>query len=231
MRNDEAAVDAMMRAVGTALERLDDALVFQDEALLAWLAQDLRDGLTRDERARDARDAAAFAERMAARRLEHRAERALPRRPLRHRDAPLAATVSQAVAAARDAGCAPLLDLSAAAGGGRDLWDEPAETWVTLPSDLPSGSHVAMGVSGDSMQPVLTPSDVILVKLGATPVVNDLVVARVPDAGFVVKRVASMTARRLELASFNAAYPPIVVQRDPATVLGTVVARFSRHVT
>jgi phage repressor protein C with HTH and peptisase S24 domain len=75
---------------------------------------------------------------------------------------------------------------------------------------------------------VLAPRDVILVQLDASPSVDDLVVARRPDEGFVVKRVASLTPQQIELASFNEAYAPVTVPRGPATVLGTVIARFSR---
>ena len=62
--------------------------------------------------------------------------------------------------------------------------------------------------------------DVILVQLDATPAVDDLVVARVGEEGYVVKRLAAMTASGLTLASFNPAYAPIVVGRDGATILG-----------
>jgi SOS-response transcriptional repressor LexA len=228
MTQDERALDALMRVVGGKIEDADDALAFQSEAFLTWLAEDLRAGLSTAERERDEREATAFAERTVARRASAQVEQRMPRRALRYREAAWVTTVSQAVGFAKAAGCAPLLGLCAAAGSGRDLWDEPSETWVELPADLPSAAYLAMGVSGDSMLPVLTPRDVILVKLGASPVVNDLVVARVPDAGFVVKRIASLTPRHLELASFNDAYPPVTIERLPAAVLGTVVARFSR---
>ena len=75
---------------------------------------------------------------------------------------------------------------------------------------------------------MLSPRDVILVRLDAVPVVDDLVVARLPDDGFVVKRVASLSGGSLELASFNPEYEPIVVGLHQASVLGTVIARFSR---
>lgn len=225
---DDDAVDELMRLVGAELERRDTDAVHQSEATLAWIAQDLRAGASTAERERDERDADAFARRESARLAERRAERRLPRRPLRSRVAPVAATVAQSLGLAVDAGCAVMLELSAAAGSGRELWDEPCDTWVELPADLPSARYVAMRVDGDSMQPVLAPRDVILVQLDAVPMVDDLVVARRPEAGFVVKRVASLNARQVELASFNDAYPSVTVRRDPSTVLGTVIARFSR---
>jgi hypothetical protein len=225
---DDDAVDELMRLVGTQVERRDDGLQHQSESLLAWIAHDLRSGASAADRARDEREAEAFARRTAARLAVRRAERRLPPVPLRRRDAPVAATVAQSLGLALDDGCAVLLELAAAAGAGRELWDEPCDTWVELPSDLPSARYLAMRVEGDSMQPVLAPRDVILVQLDAVPAVDDLVVARRPDAGFVVKRVASQTPRQLELASFNEAYEPVMVRRDPSTVLGTVIARFSR---
>jgi phage repressor protein C with HTH and peptisase S24 domain len=112
---------------------------------------------------------------------------------------------------------------------GRALWDEPCETWVELPPDLPADRYVALRVDGDSMEPVLSPHDVILVQLDTVPAVDDLVVARRPEEGFVVKRVASLTSREIELASLNAAYEPVTVRRTRSTVLGTVVARFTRR--
>jgi hypothetical protein len=225
---DDDAVDELMRLVGAELERGDTGVVYQSESTLAWIAQDLRSGACAADRARDERDAETFARRVAARLVEYRVERRLPPQPLQDRAAPVAATVAQSLSLAMDAGCAVMLELAAAAGAGRELWDEPCDTWVQLPTGLPAARYVAMRVDGDSMQPVLAPRDVILVQLDATPAVDDLVVARRPDAGFVVKRVASLTSRQLELASFNEAYPPVMVRRDPSTVLGTVIARFSR---
>ena len=223
---DDDAVDELMRLVGAEVARRDEDLALQSEAMLAWVAQDLRAGASGAERARDERDAEEFARRALSRLAIRRAEQRLPRRALRRRAAPLAATVTQSLGAALEQRCAVLLELAAAAGSGRELWDEPCENWVELPSDLPSARYLAMRVDGDSMEPVLGARDVILVQLDATPAVDDLVVARRPEEGFVVKRVASLTPKRIELASFNEAYEPVTVRRDPTTVLGTVIARF-----
>ena len=78
------------------------------------------------------------------------------------------------------------------------------------------------------MTPVLMSRDIILVKLDATPAIDDLVVVRLPDDVFVVKQLTSMRGGRLELSSFNPVFEPIVVRRDRASILGTVVARFLR---
>ncbi|HET9010570.1 MAG TPA: S24 family peptidase [Gemmatimonadaceae bacterium] len=226
---DDDAVDELMRLVGAEIERRDDALVHQGEAQLTWIAQDLRAGASAADRLRDEHDADEFARRAIARRTIRRAEDRLPKLRLRDRPAPMTATVSQAMPLALEHRCAVLLELAAAAGAGRELWDEPCDTWVELPADAHAERYVALRVDGDSMEPVLAPRDVILVQLDATPVVDDLVVARRPDEGFVVKRVASLTSQQIELASFNEAYAPVMVRRDPSAVLGTVIARFSRR--
>jgi phage repressor protein C with HTH and peptisase S24 domain len=187
---DDDAVGELLRLVGAEVERREEGLLDQSEALLAWVAQDLRASATVEERARDERDAEAFARRVLARLTVQRVERRLPRRELYERAAPVAATVAQAIPLARQERCAVLLELAAAAGAGRELWDEPCDTWVELPADVPADRYVALRVDGDSMEPVLSPRDVILVQLDTAPAVDDLVVARRPEEGFVVKRVA-----------------------------------------
>jgi phage repressor protein C with HTH and peptisase S24 domain len=229
---DDDAVAELLRLVGAEVERRDDGLAHQSESLLAWAAHDLRAALTMEERGQDERDADAFARRAMARLAVHRVEQRLPRRILRERAAPVAGTVAQAMPLARQERCAVLLELAAAAGAGRELWDEPCDTWVELPPDVAGdrggAAYVAMRVSGDSMEPVLSPHDVILVQLDTPPAVDDLIVARRPDQGFVVKRVASLTNREIELASLNSEYAPVIVRRAPTAVLGTVIARFRR---
>jgi phage repressor protein C with HTH and peptisase S24 domain len=79
------------------------------------------------------------------------------------------------------------------------------------------------------MTPVLEPREVILIQLDATPRIDDLIVARLPDHSHVVKRVASIREGRIELASFNPDYESIFVPRNPSPVVGTVIARFTRE--
>ena len=81
------------------------------------------------------------------------------------------------------------------------------------------------------MVPLLHDGDTILVKLGDELVPDAVVVARVPDGGYVVKRVGGIAGSRVELASLNAEYPPIVIPRDPSLVLGTVLLRWCTHGT
>ncbi len=225
--SDDRALDALMRQVGRALERQDDALESQSEAHLRWLAAELRAGRSIAEREQDEQAAEAFARRTAQAMHVRRAELRLPRRELRHRMPPVVATASQAVAMANRERCAALLDLAAAAGEGRELWDEPCESWLELPAETPPGRVLALRVAGDSMVPVLRDNDVILVHLDDKPAIDDLVLARIGD-GYVVKRLAAQAAGRIELASFNPAYSPIVGRDGHVILLGVLVARFSR---
>jgi len=123
--------------------------------------------------------------------------------------------------------CAPSLDLGVAAGVGRDLWDEPCTSLVELPEHVPDGQHVALTVTGESMEPLLHAGDTILVKLGVPLRRDSIVVARRPDDGYVVKRVARIGTRFVELASLHDGYAPIRIPRRDDLILGTVIMRWS----
>jgi len=226
---DDRAIDNLMSAVGREVELSDSELAYQDERFLFWLANDLRAGLDREQRSTDEREAIEFARRAVTRLQIRLAEKRLPRRQLRERAATLNATLAHSIPAANRERCATILDLAVAAGSGRELWDEPCDRWLELPDDVPSGRYVALRVAGDSMAPVLDPREVILVQLDASPRVDDLVIARLPDHSHVVKRVASMKGSKMELASFNPEYESIYLARDPSPVVGTVIARFTRE--
>ena len=225
---DDRAIDNLMSAVGREVELSDSELAYQDERFLFWLANDLRAGLDREQRSTDEREAIEFARRAVTRLQIRLAEKRLPRRQLRERAATVNATLAHSIPAANRERCATILDLAVAAGSGRELWDEPCDRWLELPDDVPSGRYVALRVAGDSMAPVLDPREVILVQLDASPRVDDLVIARLPDQSHVVKRVASMKGSKMELASFNPEYESIYLARDPSPVVGTVIARFTR---
>ena len=143
--------------------------------------------------------------------------------------APVAGMIADVLEAARARHCAPQLELGAAAGVGRDLWDEPCEQWVRVPDDAPVGSYVSLRVVGESMDPLLHTGDSVLVQVGSTVARDTVVLARVPDAGYVVKKVGKVTRAQLELQSLNEAFPPIVVPRDERTIVGTVVLRWCPH--
>lgn len=227
---EQRVADGLMRHVARRIEQTDSDLEYQDERFLSWLASDLRMEQTSTELRRDYDLADAFARRVSTRIAVRKAGKTLRRLPLRARAAPVSATVAQSLPAATRNRCATLLDLSVAAGAGRELWDEPCDRWLELPEDVPAGRYVALKVAGDSMVPVLDQRDVILIQLDTTPRVDDLIVARLPDQSHVVKRVASIRNGKLELASFNPSYESVFVSRDdPSSVVGTVIARFTHE--
>jgi SOS-response transcriptional repressor LexA len=120
-------------------------------------------------------------------------------------------------------------ELAIAAGAGHELWESDCETLIPLSSDIPRGQYLALKVAGDSMEPMLHSGDVVLVRLGAEPLVGRVVVARDPDHGYVVKEVGRMTPDGIELRSLNPSFAPLVVPQAPTTVLGTVLLRWCSH--
>lgn len=229
MKYDEDSLDDLVRLVASEIEISGDIRPRDEERLLSWLRDDLRESLSAEERGSDEARATAFTQRMSARLASRQADNALPLRELRQRAAPVITAVGESLRYSAQHGYATLLDLAVAAGAGRELWDEPCDHWLELPQDItPSDRYLALRVAGNSMSPVLEPHDVILIKLDAAPAINDVVVARIPDEGYVVKRVAGTKNGRVELASFNPNYKPISIDRHRSSILGTVIARF-RH--
>lgn len=123
----------------------------------------------------------------------------------------------------------PYVDLAVAAGTGRELWDVVCEDWVELPREIKDGRHIAVKVAGDSMTPLLHPGDVLLLKLGRTIERDTVVVARVPEEGYVVKRVGYVDRERITLVSLNAAFPDVDIPARDDLILGTLVARWCSH--
>jgi len=145
--------------------------------------------------------------------------------PARLRAAAIVAPPTQAIDDAARAGATPVVDLAVAAGVGRELWDEPAETWLELPEGFPSGGrHLAVRVAGDSMEPAMSTGDLVLVALGTRPRAGAAVVARHPEDGYVCKRVRRVRATTIELESLAPNRPLITLPRRDALILGTVVA-------
>jgi phage repressor protein C with HTH and peptisase S24 domain len=200
----------------------------QDDRFLEWVAREHEipgDDPDRLSRVDTERIAGEMAQRI-------RAERAPLRRVERAAElftAPVTGTISQVLAEAVERGRAPYLDLAVAAGAGRELWDEECEQWVSVPGDLAAGRYVALGVAGESMTPLFHSRDVVLVRLGDEVQPGSIVVARLPDDGFVVKQLGRLTRTMLELESINPEFAPIRVRRSPQTILGTVVLRWCGH--
>jgi SOS-response transcriptional repressor LexA len=227
----ERLQDLLVRIAGErAMERLDPNDP-KERPFLDWYAREARLTLSVAERQRLERGADRFVREVQARRAMARSRvREIAAEP---DSAPAweEGTLAQVIAAAARVRYAPALDLSVAAGVGRELWDEPCDRWIPLPEGSPDGKYVALRVTGDSMVPLLHDGDTILVKLGDELLPDSVVVARVPDGGYVVKRVGGIAGSRVELASLNADYPPIVIPRDPSLVLGTVLLRWCTHGT
>ncbi len=135
------------------------------------------------------------------------------------------------VVAARRVHAAPVAELGVAAGSGRELLDEPCDAWVALPADLPSSRYVALRVVGDSMLPLLHSGDLVLLDLDAPVRPGMIAVARHPEHGYVVKRVARTAAggSALSLVSLNPAYPAVPLKPAPGALLGPIVLRWCPH--
>lgn len=207
-----------------------DSPFYVDERLVSWLDQELN-APHRSAAGWSAAQIDAAASRMRAKveaaRLKVRLVSGLPfaERPA------VAGMISQVLHDASAVRAAPQLDLGVAAGVGRDLWDESCDVWVRVPDDAPAGQYVSLSVVGESMDPLLHTGDSVLVRVDPNVVRDTVILAKVPDAGYVVKRVGKVTRTRLELLSLNPAFPPITIPRDDHTVLGTVILRWCPHGT
>ncbi|HEX3160170.1 MAG TPA: S24 family peptidase [Gemmatimonadaceae bacterium] len=228
-RRIEGDAELLARLAGDAAERQADAPAQRHEDYQAWRAGELR---------RQADAASSPAELAAAADVAHRARAAMEAARARVRcvsqapeSRPAARTgaMAQVLGAASAEGYAPWLDLGVAAGAGRELWDEPCESWVRVPDDLPRGQFVALTVRGESMAPLLHSGDVVLTRLGSELRRDAMVVARRPDDGYVVKKVGRMDAESVELLSLNPEFPAVRIPRDERLVVGTVVLRWCGH--
>ncbi len=221
---------AEARAADRGARRLGDAaFLARGEAFLARaLARRL--GVRRLDAApppAPAPDAAAAAPgRLAPRQVRERPG-AGPRRAGLVSGDPAAGERAAAPAAGR---AVPVVELGVAAGPGRELWDEAPARWVALPDGVPDARYLALRVVGTSMAPLLRSGDVVLVRAdarGREPRAGRVLVARHPDDGYVCKRVHAVGARRVVLASLEPGHAPLALPRDPALVVGTVVAAWA----
>jgi hypothetical protein len=205
-----------------------DSPYYTDERLIDWLDQEL------NAPHRSSAGWSATRIRDAAARMRAKAEGARLKVRLVH-GAPqterpvLGGMVAQVLGEASALRSAPRLDLGVAAGAGRDLWDESCEVWVRIPDDAPPGQYVSLSVVGESMDPLLHTGDSVLVRVDPNVIRDTVVLAKLPEGGYVVKRVGKMTRTRLELLSLNPAFAPINVPREANTVLGTVILRWCPH--
>lgn len=224
--SEEQRDERLAHLIGRELEREVSADSSLREEYYQWLAREARENQTSAERNRTSELAHEFAKRMGSRIKSDRISRRLPLRPLRKQPAGGVYGIGTAINFASTSHCAPLLDMRVAAGSGRALWDEPCDEWIEVPLSFENGRYIGLRVAGDSMVPVLHSGDVILVKLDAVPAEDDLVVAQRSENEYVVKRVASISDRSMQLESLNPAFERFDLDRRPGSILGTVIARF-----
>lgn len=240
----EWEIDLLMHLVGRAVYQRLDPMDPAQQRFFEWLAREARLRQSGAERRDTERAAHAFAERLRQRRAaERQSERARRLAVARSTERARLILVDgeppyrdvdpdearPPFGSAREGVPAPAWDLSVAAGVGRELWDEPPSRCIDVPNDVGDGRYVALAVAGDSMEPLMHTGDTILIRLGGDLVPDDVVVARHPDHGHVVKRVVRVGAMRIELASLNPAYAPLEIPNDAALILGTVVLRWCTH--
>jgi phage repressor protein C with HTH and peptisase S24 domain len=209
----------LAEAIGRALLREADHPAWSDARFLDWLAADARDE-ARHRRRRLARAARASGDALMARAHARRLRVAQGGQP------PLAREAQPAGLAPRRV---PVVELGIAAGVGRELWDEPAEAWVELPNDIPTGEYVALRIVGDSMAPLMHTGDTVLVRRGGDVKRDTVIVARHPDDGYVCKRVSRLRRASIELASLAPGRPAIAIPRDARLVVGTVMLVWCTH--
>jgi len=208
----------LAEAIGRALLHDPDHSAWSDARFLEWLAADAREE-ARHRRRRLVRGSRSSGDELIARAHARRLRVAQAGQP------PLVREASPSVLAPRRVA---VVELGIAAGIGRELWDEPAEAWVELPNDVPSGEYVALRIVGDSMAPLMHTGDTVLVKRGGDVKRDTVIVARHPDDGYVCKRVSRVRRASIELASLAPDRPPIAIPRDARLVVGTVMLEIGR---
>ncbi len=225
-QGDELLIDK----IGHLLTSDPDAPLWRDTRFVEWLASEVRTHDRRLRRRTDkelARQGHDMLARLRARRLGVR--RATEPPPLRLPS--VVGSPGHVLAVAAREHAAPVVELSVAAGVGRELWDEPVENWLELPTDLDANQYLALKITGESMAPLMHTGDTVLVQLGADVERDTVVVARRPDDGYVCKRVGRLRGDTIELLSLGPDRPPITIPRDPRLILGTVLMVWCEHRT
>lgn len=224
----EARTDPLIDLVGYWERYRAQSPAYEDARFLAHLARERRemdDPLDRLSASSIATLRNRIVESWHAQRLGVR----LSAEPLRHEVLSYGGPVSTMLEELEHHHLAADLDLSIAAGEGRELWDVEVESCVPVPAGFPRGKYVVLRIAGDSMTPLLHAGDAVLVKLGTVPVENTVVVARAKDGGFVAKKVSRVNDDSMELQSLNPSYAPLHLSRRPGDVLGTVLMRWCSH--
>jgi phage repressor protein C with HTH and peptisase S24 domain len=217
--------EAIADAVGRQLARRSDAALWSNESFLEWLGTERRALDERRTRGGDAemamrRDGA----RLRTRLLARQSGVTVVNDPPRFVAPTTRGLPAEVMEEASAAGAAVCVNLAAAAGSGRALWDEPAEQWVALPGGAPRRRTLALRIAGESMAPLLRSGDMVLVELGPTLSRGRLVVARHahPEDGYVCKHVERVGRKDVLLTSLDSAYGSVTIPRDARLVVGTV---------
>jgi len=219
--------DALAEALGRTYAQMRDE-VWTDEAFLAWLAAESRARGGRQARAAyDANAMLARGRALRTRILARQSEVGVVPGAPRLTTALRVDIPQRVMEEARAVGAVPFLDLAAAAGAGRELWDEPVEEWLIPADGAPRLRALAMRISGESMEPLLHDGDTVLVELTPALVRGRIVVARRPDDGYVCKRVERIGRRDVLLASLNRACEDVTIPRDERLIVGTVRVAWS----
>jgi hypothetical protein len=215
--------EAIAEALGRELAHRDDAELWSEEPFLEWLGADVRARMEHQARGGSEEDSMLrqgrrLRARMLARQSGIGIIDAPPRLTLPTRRGTPSSVIEEALASHAVA----CVDLAAAAGVGRELWDEPAEHWVALPAGVPRMRAIALRIAGESMAPLLRSGDTVLVELGPTLARGRVIVARRPDHGYVCKRVERVGRRDVLLSSLDLDYGTMTIPRDPILIVGTV---------
>jgi hypothetical protein len=215
--------EALAESLGRELARRDDAGVWSHQPFVEWFVAEARVDVERRTRGRRDPDSLlhcgqALHARVLARRCGVGLVDGAPPLVTPSRLAPPIQVMEEAARA----GAVARVDLAAAAGPGRTLWDEPAEQWVALPPGAPLRRSLALRIAGESMAPLLHTGDTVLVELGPALVRGRIVVARNSDDDYVCKRVERVGRREVLLASLDPGYGTVTIPRDERLVVGTV---------
>jgi phage repressor protein C with HTH and peptisase S24 domain len=234
-RTDGWDADRLAEAVGRAVLGDPHSAVWRDARSAAWLAGDDFQAAEREAR-RELRREERVASDVLALGRELQARGAARRLAVSRRDghpeeiAPLIrGTPARVLEHALEHDTTPSVHLAVAAGVGRDLWEEPCDTWIKLPDGVPSARYIALKISGDSMAPLMHTGDTILVRLGVPLRKDNVIVARHPDDGYVCKVVHRIRSATIELASLDPARPLVTIPRDERLIVGTVMLVWCSH--
>jgi hypothetical protein len=218
--------EALAEALGRQLARHDDpeADVWTDEPFLEWLTNDARAAEGRARSPEDGDRLRRSGRALRVRLLARQSGIGLVEAPPRLVTPSRRATPAQVMEEAMAVGAVARVDLAAAAGAGRELWDEPAEHWVALPYGAPRMRALALRIDGESMAPLLHSADTVLVELRSTFVRGSIVVARHANAddGYVCKRVERVGKREVMLGSINPEFGSVAIPRDERLMVGVV---------